>query len=300
MHQDSIEVGIVGAGPRGLSVLERLCANERAVPSRSAVLVHVVDQAAPGAGAVWRTEQPRQLLMNTVASQVTIYTDDSARVDGPIEPGPSLYQWAASLALLGEPGEYDAETLAEARRIGPDSYSSRSFYGAYLRDSFTRIVAAAPGHVTVRVHRSRAVAMADTHGVPGGPQGLRLDDGTRLNHLDGIVPAQGHLPGRLSAQEARTASLARIHGLVYLTPANPADVDLDVIDAGRTVLIRGLGLNFFDHLALLTSGRGGTFTRDGERLVYCSSGCEPVIVASSRRGVPYHSRGENEKGPSGR
>lgn len=32
---------IVGAGPRGLSVLERLCANERAESAHSALTVHV-------------------------------------------------------------------------------------------------------------------------------------------------------------------------------------------------------------------------------------------------------------------
>ena len=36
--------------------------------------------------------------MNTVASQVTLYTDDSVDCEGPIRPGPSLYAWAAALA----------------------------------------------------------------------------------------------------------------------------------------------------------------------------------------------------------
>ncbi|MGW5680245.1 FAD/NAD(P)-binding protein, partial [Streptomyces sp. NPDC003860] len=63
------EICVIGAGPRGLSLLERLCANERARPGRGELVIHVVDPAVPGAGAVWRSDQSRHLLMNTVASQ---------------------------------------------------------------------------------------------------------------------------------------------------------------------------------------------------------------------------------------
>ncbi|MFI6982108.1 FAD/NAD(P)-binding protein [Embleya sp. NPDC050154] len=296
-----IRVCVVGAGPRGLSVLERLCANERAAPTHPEVTIHVVDPASPGAGAVWRSEQSQHLLMNTVAAQITVYTDASSRIEGPVVPGPSLYDWARSAAAAGEAGDLGAEILAEARALGPDDYPTRAFYGRYLHDAFERVVARAPAHVAVRVHRSRAVALADTHGIPGGPQGVRLEDGTRLHELDAVVLALGHLPARLSAREARTASLARIHHLTYITPANPADLDLDRVRPGENVLLRGLGLNFFDHMALFSSGRGGRFDRaeDG-RTVYHPSGNEPAMYASSRRGVPYHARGENQKGAHGR
>ncbi|MFJ5290594.1 FAD/NAD(P)-binding protein [Streptomyces sp. NPDC088348] len=316
MSSSRIEVCVVGAGPRGLSVLERLCANERRSPSHPSVTVHVVDPATPGAGAVWRTEQSRHLLMNTVASQITVYTDGSSQIDGPVEPGPSLYDWAQELVEAaraddgrdggqaddgeGGTGTIEAATLAEARVLGPDTYPTRAFYGSYLADRFRHMVAHAPAHVTVHVHRSRAVAMADTHGVPGGPQGVRLEDGTRLDHLDAVVLALGHVSARLTPHEEGTASLARIHHLTYITPANPADLDLSGIEPGRPVLLRGLGLNFFDHMALFTAGRGGTFDREGERLVYRPSGQEPLLCASSRRGIPYQARGENEKGAFGR
>ncbi|MFJ7270596.1 FAD/NAD(P)-binding protein [Streptomyces sp. NPDC099050] len=296
------QVAIIGAGPRGLSVLERLCANERANPSHAAVTVHVVDPSAPGAGQVWRPDQSQLLLMNTVASQITIYTDDSVRTEGPIEPGPTLFEWARSVAGGGAAAAGLPEsTVAEAGRLGPNTYPTRAFYGSYLRATFERVVSGAPAHVTVEVHASRAVAMADTHGVPGGPQGVRLENGVRLNDLDAIVMAQGHVPARLTPREAKTASLARIHHLTYVTPANPADLNLHVVKPGEKVLLRGLGLNFFDHMALFTAGRGGSYVRgeDG-RLAYLPSGDEPKLYAFSRRGIPYHARGENEKGAYGR
>jgi hypothetical protein len=66
------------------------------------------------------------------------------------------------------------------------------------------------------------------------------------------------------------------------------------------VILRGLGLCFFDYMALLTSGRGGEFHRHDGKLTYEPSGDEPLIFAGSRRGVPYHARGANEKGVSER
>ncbi|MFC4032436.1 FAD/NAD(P)-binding protein [Streptomyces polygonati] len=324
-------VCLVGAGPRGLSVLERLCAHERKSPSCSWLTVHVVDPAEPGAGSVWRTDQSRHLLMNTVASQITVFTDDRVSIDGPIEPGPSLYEWARSLPRTaardetrdpgdpGDPGDLEdaedpdawddmgapeapetPEDLAEAARLTPDAYPSRAFYGSYLRACFRRIVRKAPVHVTVKQHRSRVVRVADALGDPDGPQSLRLENGVWLHRVDAVVLAQGHVPTRPTPREARTATLARIHRLTYLTPANPADVDLSGIGAGETVLIRGLGLNFFDHMTLLTAGRGGIFRPEGDRLVYLPSGREPRMYATSRRGIPYHARGENQKGAYGR
>ncbi|MFM9608247.1 FAD/NAD(P)-binding protein [Streptomyces niveiscabiei] len=293
MSNGDLTVCVIGAGPRGLSVLERLCANERKSASRSSVVVHVVDPYRPGPGRVWRTAQSRHLLMNTVASQVTVYTDHSVTMDGPVEEGPSLYEWAAALAP-----PQDSTLLAEARRIGPDAYPSRALYGRYLEECFDRIVEGAPGHVTVQVHRRLAVAVDDTG--PGAAQTVTLDDGTRLTGLDAVVLAQGHVPAQPSPDEARTADEARTYGLVHILPANPADVDLSALAPGRPVLLRGLGLNFFDHMALLTTGRGGRYERTGDRLRYLPSGNEPKLYAGSRRGIPYHARGENEKGPHGR
>lgn len=310
MSSGDLTVCIVGAGPRGLSVLERICANERKSASHPAVTVHVVDAARPGPGRVWRTDQSPHLLMNTVASQVTVYTDGSVTMNGPVEDGPSLYEWAKSYCLTGGPAtatDPGGRFRTEAAGLGPDSYPSRALYGRYLEEAFDTTVSRAPAHVTVVAHRGRAVALDDTPAggaagpQGGGPQVLTLADGTRITGLDAVVLAQGHVPAATSPGEERLARESRAHGLIHVLPANPADVDLTAVRPGQGVLLRGLGLNFFDHMALLTLGRDGRFERCGDDgLVYRPSGREPRLYAGSRRGIPYHARGENEKGATGR
>ncbi|MCX4696914.1 FAD/NAD(P)-binding domain-containing protein [Streptomyces sp. NBC_01408] len=306
MSSGRMEVCLVGAGPRGLSVLERLCAQERKSPRWEHVTVHVVDPDPPGSGRVWRPSQPRHLLMNTVASQVTVYTDDSVTVEGPLEEGPSLYQWAKALGPSAlTPGSgvaYDDETLAEARDLGPDTYPTRALYGQYLTWVFQQVTANAAAHMTVHVHPVRAVALEDGDAGPRGadPQSVLLEDGTRLTGLSAVVLAQGHVQVRPTETERELGEFAARSGLTYIGPANPADVDLSSVAPGENVLLRGLGLNFFDYMALFTHARGGVFERVGGRLVYRPSGREPRLYAGSRRGVPYQARGDNEKGAHGR
>ncbi|MFF2994607.1 FAD/NAD(P)-binding protein [Streptomyces sp. NPDC057950] len=274
-----VSVAVVGAGPRGTSVLERLCASApELLPPDSRLTVHVVDPAPPGPGRVWRTAQSPHLLMNTVASQVTLFTDDSVDCSGPVRPGPSLHTWAGG-------------------DLGPDEYPTRAHYGRYLEWVFAEVVRQAPDTVRVRTHRARAVRLDDG---PGGRQTLALDDGRALPGLSAVVLAQGHLPVSADRSLRDLASHARRHGLRHVPPANPADVDLSALAPGEPVLLRGLGLNFFDHMALLTAGRGGRFTRTRRGLRYHPSGREPRLYAGSRRGVPYQARGDNAKGPYGR
>jgi FAD-NAD(P)-binding len=291
-----INICIVGAGPRGLSVLERICANAGDVDAD--VTIHVVDPYPPGAGAVWRTRQNRHLLMNTVASQITIFPDTSVEMAGPITTGPSLHEWATELIGAPTTGGYDPWVLDEARRLGPDSYPTRAFYGHYLEWVHHRIVTSAPAHVRIETHPTRAIALDD--GASGDLQRMVLEHGSTIEDLHAVVLAQGHVGAETSPAERALADFAAQHRLRYVAPGNPADADLSRIRPGDTVAIRGLGLCFFDYMALLTEGRGGSYVRDGDRLVYRPSGREPRILATSRRGVPYHARGDNQKGPHGR
>ncbi|KAE8390293.1 FAD-NAD(P)-binding-domain-containing protein [Aspergillus alliaceus] len=275
-------VAIVGMGPRGTSSLERLCASAPEFLTAGARLtVHVVDPSPPGAGRVWRTEQSSELLMNTVTSQVTLFTDKSVVCSGPIREGPSLYKWA-SAAKLG---------------LSPDDYPTRAVYGHYLEWVFNKVVREAPPEVEIEVHASRAVRLESA---ADGRQTLTLSTGRTLPGLAAVILSQGHLPLLPDPEQQQLAVYARRNGLRHFPPSNPADVDLSSLKPGEPVFLRGLGLNFFDYMALLTTGRGGHFTRTSNGLRYHPSGNEPRLYAGSRRGIPYQARGDNAKGAYGR
>jgi len=293
MTDPPVCVCIIGAGPRGLSVLERLCANAGDTRAQ----IHVVDPYPPGAGKVWRTDQSRHLLMNTVACQVTIFTDDTVDMHGPVAEGPSLYEWARLLPFLSSAAAAEDPVRSEALSMQPNSYPTRAFYGHYLRWAFGKVVEQAPAGVSVQVHLAQVVQLRDER---GGRQHVLLDDGTAIRDVDAVVLAQGHVPHAPNRDEAALGSFAAARGRRYVPPANPADVDLSFLEPAEPVMLRGLGLCFFDYLTLLTAGRGGTFERDGEKLIYRASGREPRVYAGSRRGVPHHARGDNEKGAFGR
>ena len=280
----TVHVAIVGAGPRGTSVLERLCASApELLPADAQLTIHVIDPSSPGPGRVWRTAQSSELLTNTVASQVTLFTDDSVTCEGPIRPGPSLHECASE----------------RGSDVGPDEYSTRAEYGRYLEWFFGTVVRTAPRNVKIEVHADRAVKLDDA---AGGSQTITLLSGRTLPDLAAVVLAQGHLPVLPDDVQKHHIAHAKLHGLRYIPPSNPADVDLSAISAGEPVLLRGLGLSFFDYMALLTVGRGGRFERaaQGQGLRYHASGREPRLYAGSQRGVPHHARGDNEKGASGR
>ena len=298
MFTEQLHLAIVGLGPRGLSVAERLCANAESLLAHGQELViHLIDPHVFDGGQVWRSTQDRVLLMNTVACQVTIFVDDTVDCDGPVVSGPSLYEWARSIALIGSPAVPEA-VRAEAVTLGPDDYPSRPFYGSYLQWARDRIIWTAPPAVSFVSHQATAVDVRDT---PDGLQEVVLSTGEAIGDLQSVVLALGHMPHHLGESETALSQFADRHDLRYIAPSNPADAPLDAIPAGESVILRGMGLNFFDYMALFTIGRGGTFVRDSDdTLIYVPSGQEPRLVVGSRRGVPYHARGKNQKGSFGR
>ncbi|MER6333769.1 FAD/NAD(P)-binding protein [Streptomyces sp. NPDC001034] len=253
---------IVGAGPRGTGLLERIAANAPELYAGSGLDIHLVDPHPPGGGRIWREEQSPLLWMNSHAEDVTMFTDDTVRMDGPVREGPTLHEWAA----------LDGRTFAD-RRI----------QGRYLRFVYERALAELPPHITVRHHPTRALRVG---GPREGRQQVWLEGRTRPLLADLVILALGHLDAELEPEQAELAAYARAHGLVHLPPDFTADSDLSALGPGEPVLVRGFGLAFVDLMVLLTEGRGGRY--DGD--TYLPSGREPVLYVGSRRGVPYHSK----------
>ncbi|WP_238014768.1 FAD/NAD(P)-binding protein [Dactylosporangium sp. AC04546] len=266
-------VAIVGAGPRGTGVLERLLANAGELLGGAPMRIELVDPYPPGGGRVWRADQPPLMWMNAMAEDVTMFPDETVRCAGPPRPGPSLSEWAAGEgAVAGLTGM---------------SFASRRVQSRYLGWVFERLVAGRPPNVTVRVHPTLAVRL-DTG--PGGRQRVWLRDAPGCLAADVVVLSMGHLDNAPGEHEQAMAAFAGRHRLPYLPRAYSTDADLSAFGAGQVVAMRGLGLAFTDLMVLLTEGRGGRYRERRGELEYVPCGAEPVLLAGSRRGVPYRAK----------
>ncbi|MES9808902.1 FAD/NAD(P)-binding protein [Streptomyces cinereoruber] len=257
---------VVGAGPRGTGFLERLAANLPELYGDRPLDVHLVDPHPPGPGRIWRTGQSPLLWMNSQAEDVTMFTDETVRLEGPVRPGPTLAEWAG---------------------IDGRTFPTRPLQGSYLRWVYERARAALPASVTVHEHRTSALRVA---GPREGRQRVWLEGAAAPLPADLVVLTVGHLDAEPDREQRALADFAARHGLVHLPPDFTADTDLSALPAGEPVLVRGFGLAFVDLMVLLTEGRGGRYEGEGDDLVYVPSGREPVLHVGSRRGVPYRSK----------
>ncbi|GHF01574.1 FAD/NAD(P)-binding protein [Streptomyces fumanus] len=286
-------LAVVGAGPRATGLLERIAANAPELWDGGRELrIHLIDPHPPGPGRIWRHEQSPLLRMNSMAEDVTMFTDASSVIDGPVRPGPSLAEWAAQFAGGPRHAPYaepaDPEVLAELRTLDGADFPTRRAQSAYLDWVFRRALSELPPSVTVVWHRTTATAVT---GPADGPQQVSLADRATPLTADLVVLAQGHLGSAPAPEHRAHADFARRHGRFHLPPEFTADADLSGLRPGEHVAVRGFGLAFVDLMALLTEGRGGTFRTEADgTLTYLPSGREPVLHVGSRRGVPYHSK----------
>ncbi len=279
-------LAVVGAGPRGVGVLERLGANAAELLGERRLVVHLVDPFPPGAGRVWRYEQSPLLRMNSMPEDVTVFTDDTVRIDGPIRPGPSLIEWARLVREDALDVGIDDSLRAELEALRSDHFPTRRLQSAYLSWFHREVLAGLPAGIEVVEHRTRAVRLED-----GEPQSLWLEDGAEPLEADAVLFTVGHLDAEPDRRETELVDFAARHGLAYYPAGYTADVDYSAIEPGETVLVRGFGLAFVDLMLLLTEGRGGRFEEQTcGGLKYLSSGAEPVLHIGSRRGVPYHAK----------
>ncbi|MET8853075.1 FAD/NAD(P)-binding protein, partial [Amycolatopsis sp. NPDC004625] len=275
-------LAVVGAGPRGVGVLERLGANAGELLGGRRLEVHLIDPFPPGPGRVWRYDQSPLLRMNSMPEDVTMFTDDSVTMAGPVRPGPSLLEWARKVRDGGLEAEVPSDVVAELTALDPFDFPTRRLQSAYLTWVYRHVVADLPGGVDVVEHAARAT------GVAGNT--VSLSDGSAIA-ADAVVFTVGHLDAEPDERERELVSFAARHGLAYYPAGYTADVDYSAIAPGETVLVRGFGLAFVDLMLLLTEGRGGRFEeRPCGGLRYHPSGAEPVLHVGSRRGVPYHAK----------
>ncbi|WP_179396165.1 FAD/NAD(P)-binding protein [Lacticaseibacillus absianus] len=284
-----MRIALIGAGPRGLLVLERLIAWHREQPLTP--LTITLFDPYPIGGRVWRRDQPAQLVTNTIAQHLTLFYDQTVADPGPLWPGPDMAQWAQ-----GPAAEYLRETdapaalQAAAAALGPNDFPPRALFGEYQRWTFTELQRRAAANVTITHRRTLVSAVT--------PQATGFTvTAERPAHYDAVVMALGTSPNTPTREQNDLLRFADTHAALYWPPSFPAEGDLETLTADDVVILRGLGLSFFDFMSRFTEGRGGHFTRTATGLTYHPSGREPRLVAGSRRGLPYHAKGRNQKAP---
>jgi uncharacterized NAD(P)/FAD-binding protein YdhS len=285
-------VVFVGGGPRTAGVLERLAANRPELFS-GPLEIHVVEPHVPGSGRIWRYDQHPGLLLNSMAADITMFTDASVICEGPAGQGPNLAEWAAGVVdgSITDVPDFPRSLREQLRSLTGATFPTRQLQSQYLEWFFRRAARSLGRDVTV--HRSTAVGIrqvrADTAGSPANYL-VELANGRTLR-ADVVVTALGHTDSRPDAASVAWADFAGRHGGYHAAPSYTTDVDYSPIAPGQDVIVAGMGLAFVDLLVLLMEGRGGRFveTHDGG-LRYLPSGREPKLWAGSRRGVPYHSK----------
>ncbi|MDN6303895.1 MAG: FAD/NAD(P)-binding protein [Brachybacterium sp.] len=121
-------VAVVGAGPRGTAIIERLVAASHSPDWRGGLTVHLIDPLVGRGGAVWRHDQSAVLLMNTTTCQTTMYPDESCHA---LLPAPRTQTLADHLAGEG---------------LAPTDFASRAAHGRYLAHVLETARRSAPAH----------------------------------------------------------------------------------------------------------------------------------------------------------
>ena len=232
--------------------------------------------------------------MNTVTAQLSAFPDESAGLSGQHATGPTFYDWLKS----NDAREFlssDPVLLAEASSATEDTYSSRALYGAYLQWSVNQLLKDSREYSPIELVARRAVSFEKKK------DSLLIHDS-----LGGCVEAKsvvlslGHTSQNLSGKEESLSKKAKESTVTYLPSGDASIQKAAKLPARESIILRGMGLTFFDYMILLTEGRGGQFRENAHGKHYIPSGKEPHIIACSRKGAPHHARGKNQKRPDER
>ncbi|MEW2069211.1 FAD/NAD(P)-binding protein [Streptomyces sp. NPDC007346] len=243
-----VRIAVIGVGPRGLSALERVISHT--LQDGPPVELLLIEPGEPGVG-MHDVKQPDYLLLNTIASQLTIFSDERMTPGAPVTPGPGFFDWCQE-------------------HHGPvafDDFLPRRLLGEYLQWAAGELLDRASASDRLTVRRVPAVAAAVRPDAEGAT--VTLADGVE-HRVDLAVVTTGH--GVAQSPPAATDG--------FIAMPYPLPDQVDKIPEDATVALLGTGLSAMDVIAALTVGRGGEFTEDG----YRASGREPRIVLVNRAG----------------
>lgn len=274
---DRFDIILIGVGPRGLILLEQLAYEHYSrMRSKQPLRIVVCDPAPFGSGAVWTPDQSGSLLMNVQAKNISVYQCSASERSPRSSAGPDLAQWIERSKGRG--------LLSRT-----DQYAPRPVFGEYLTNAYQRFKDETAQIFEISEYHAEAVRVSrgEDHWV------VRLEMENALWDVYGrsVVLATGHIQAEWDrAQQSRqhhaeevTKTLRPCH---YIRAGLHSVQDFTRVSPGEAVYLEGLGLGFFDVVALLTEEKGGRW----EAGQYVRSGKEPMLLGGSRRGLPFLGR----------
>lgn len=291
----SVKVAIIGAGPRGLTVLERMLEHASALPPEVRLEIELYDRRPFGEG-VHDSLQPDHLLINTVSSQVTMFPPTSIAGDG---PGFSLVQWARREGYRRLDGVFCKAGAGMGKSITDADYLPRSILGAYLAWFYEQLASRMPDNIHLHARLEGVIDL-----IPHREgYDVVLENGD-VRSVEYAVIATGHGNRQPTHQDlAHSAFASQWQAsnpeLRYVCTPYPVE-PLDDIAPHATVAIQGFGLTAHDVISALTLGRGGRYVQQNGQLKYLPSGEEPKLLLFSRNCLPFAARGINQKGLTGK
>ena len=275
-----VSISIIGLGPWGLCVLERLVDASRCNPLQE-VVVHVVDPGRPG-GGMYSDVGPDYLVLNTPCGQHSLHPfPELLELE---KRGRGFYDWVTAEGYRW----YGTECRKQATEdpgmpISPHDFLPRRLMGEYLEWFYKVLVREAPPNFQVFHHCARAV---DIEPVTGRRERIYFEHGGTIT-VDHVIITTG--------LEAPPDAPPR--GVLSPYPVEPYVAGAS---ADERVAIEGMGLVALDVVTALTVGLGGRYTVEPDgRLLYHRSGREPSLFLFSRGGYPYCAKSFAAAGPMG-
>ncbi len=254
-------IAIVGGGPKGSYAVERLASVWNAYfPAKNLDIVVFNESPYFGSGPNYQPDQPDFLLMNYPLGKVNFWTDEEEQL---VSDRLSLFDFLANI---------QKDNLSD---LQAEDYCSRSLTGVYLQYCLCRVVNALPSNIRLHLIMDKVTTIE------------KVGDGMKVKSnresyggFAEVLCCTGH-----SYQISKSDQVdvpANLIKRVY-----PVQKWKSEKVAGKTVLMKGLGLTFIDGVLALTEGKGGTFYRKKGILKYHPSGEEPeLIYGFSRTGLP--------------
>jgi uncharacterized NAD(P)/FAD-binding protein YdhS len=253
---NSLKIAIIGAGPRGLALAERLGSEAKA--SGQTIDIHMFDPNERfGAGPNFHPEESDLSLLN-----LPVYDVELQNPDGENDNGFARYH---------------------AKNGGKDeAFPPRNKIGQWLEERFEKL----GGSVKTVAAKVESIEKAED----GWTVSTQDGKGDTYSHVILAVAQPESNPDRAVARWQGHAEKTKAE----LTDAYPSK-ELGKAAAkwkGKKVAIRGFALSSLDVLRQLTLAQGGSFTEDG----YKASGKEPEeIYIFSKDGLSMHPKPDGKE-----